>query len=55
MKELNSFEVEEVNGGVFFLIPLTPAITTGIAVGATVLGATAVATYVGLRAVFNEM
>lgn len=55
MKELNSFEVDKVSGGIIFLVPLTPALATGIAVGTAAFGATAVATFVGLRACFNEM
>ena len=55
MKELTTVELEAVNGGMLFLIPFTPAIATGVAVGAATLGATAVGTFVGLRALFKDM
>lgn len=56
MKELNSFEVEEVNGGILFIaLAFTPQIAAGVAAGAVALGGTAVGTFIGLRYVFNEM
>ena len=54
MKQLNSYEIEEVSGGILFLIPFTPQIAAGVAAGVCVLGVAAVGTFVGLRAYFND-
>ncbi len=55
MRELNLKEIDEVSGGlVFLLAPVTPAIAAGIAAGALTLGAATVATFVGLRALYDK-